>query len=80
LVLRILRFSKYYEPKISTSYLFQSLGLARTAEVQRDARIGEADAHMTTIIKEAIASEELTQAKLLNDTEIARYDDVSTST
>jgi len=61
-------------------YLFQSLGLARTAEVQRDARIGEADAHMTTIIKEAIASEELTQAKLLNDTEIARYDDVSTST
>jgi hypothetical protein len=49
------------------------LGLARTAEVQRDARIGEADANMTTVIKEAIASEELMKSKLINDTEIARY-------
>ena len=53
-------------------FFFQSLGLARTAEVVRDARIGEADAHMTTTIKAAIASEELLKATLLNDTEIAR--------
>lgn len=51
---------------------FQSLGLARTAEVQRDARIGEAKAQMDTVIKQAIASEELLKSKLLNDTEIAR--------
>lgn len=50
----------------------KSLGLARTAEVQRDARIGEADANMTTVIKQAIASEELLKSKLANDTEIAR--------
>ena len=52
---------------------FQSLGLARTAEVQRDARIGEADANMSTVIKQAIASEELLKSKLANDTEIARF-------
>jgi hypothetical protein len=51
---------------------FQSLGLARTSEVQRDARIGEADAKMSTTIKEAIASEQLMKSKLSNDTEIAR--------
>jgi hypothetical protein len=48
------------------------LGLARTSEVQRDARIGEADAKMSTTIKEAIASEQLMKSKLSNDTEIAR--------
>jgi hypothetical protein len=48
------------------------LGLARTSEVQRDARIGEATAHMSTVIKEAIANEELMKSKLGNDTEIAR--------
>lgn len=50
----------------------KSLGLARTSEVQRDARIGEADAKMSTTIKEAIASEQLMKSKLSNDTEIAR--------
>ena len=53
--------------------VLQSLGLARTSEVQRDARIGEADAKMSTTIKEAIASEQLMKSKLSNDTEIARW-------
>lgn len=50
----------------------KSLGLARTAEVQRDARIGEATAHMSTVIKEALANEELMKSQLSNDTDIAR--------
>lgn len=57
------------EQKLSIS---KSLGLARTAEVQRDARIGEARAHMSTVIKEATAGEELMKSQLANDTEIAR--------
>ena len=48
--------------------------MARTSEVQRDARIGEAAARMATTIKEAIAGEELMKSKLTNDTEIARLD------
>ena len=58
---------------ISIDWL-QSLGLARTSEVQRDARIGEASARMSTTIKEAIAGEELMKSKLTNDTEIARFE------
>ncbi|XP_065201446.1 flotillin-1-like [Planococcus citri] len=50
----------------------QSLGMARTAEVKRDARIGEAEAKRDARIKEAIAEEERMAAKLLNDTEIAK--------
>jgi flotillin len=38
--------------------LFQALGMARTAEVKRDARIGEAEAKRDAQIKEAIAEEE----------------------
>merc|ERR1712079_352701 len=47
-------------------------GLARTAEVKRDARIGEAEARRDAQIKEAIAEEERMAARLLNDAEIAK--------
>lgn len=41
----------------------KSLGIARTAEVKRDARIGEAEAKRDSTIKEAIAMEEKMAAK-----------------
>ncbi|XP_046999781.1 flotillin-1 isoform X1 [Schistocerca americana] len=50
----------------------KSLGMARTAEVKRDARIGEAEARRDAQIKEAIAEEERMAARFLNDTEIAK--------
>ncbi|EEB17629.1 Flotillin-1, putative [Pediculus humanus corporis] len=50
----------------------KSLGKARTAEVKRDARIGEAEARRDAQIKEAIAEEERMAARFLNDTEIAK--------
>lgn len=50
----------------------KALGMARTAEVKRDARIGEADAKRDAQIKEAIAEEERMAARLLNDAEIAQ--------
>ena len=46
--------------------------MARTAEVKRDARIGEADARADAQIKEAIAEEERLAARLANDIEIAK--------
>ena len=49
-----------------------ALGMARTAEVKRDARIGEAEARADSQIKEAIAEEERLAARLLNDIEIAK--------
>merc|ERR1712123_74463 len=50
----------------------KALGLARTAEVKRDARIGEAEARRDATIKESIAEEERMASRLLNDTEIAK--------
>merc|ERR1719391_190864 len=50
----------------------KALGMARTAEVKRDARIGEAEARRDAQIKEAIAEEERMASRLLNDTEIAK--------
>jgi flotillin len=50
----------------------KSLGMARTAEVKRDARIGEAEARKDATIKEAIAEEERMASRFLNDTEIAK--------
>jgi len=50
----------------------KALGMARTAEVKRDARIGEADARADAQIKEAIAEEERLAARLANDIEIAK--------
>ena len=50
----------------------KALGEARTAEVQRDARVGEAQAQMEATIAEAQAEQERMQATLINETEIAR--------
>ncbi|KAL1516671.1 hypothetical protein ABEB36_000553 [Hypothenemus hampei] len=50
----------------------KSLGMARTAEVKRDARIGEAIARADAAIKEAIAEEQRMASVFLNDTEIAK--------
>ncbi|KAH8253924.1 hypothetical protein KR032_007679 [Drosophila birchii] len=55
----------------SGGYL-KSLGMARTAEVKRDARIGEAEARAEAHIKEAIAEEQRMAARFLNDTDIAK--------
>merc|ERR1711953_1073826 len=49
-----------------------SLGQARTAQVKRDAMIGEAEARRDATIAEALAEEQRMEAKLKNDTEIAR--------
>ena len=46
--------------------------MARTAEVKRDARIGEAQARRDAQIREAIAEEQRMAARFLNDTEIAK--------
>jgi len=51
----------------------KALGQARTAEVQRDARVGEASASMQSSIAEAKAEMERMEAKLKNDTEIAKF-------
>ncbi|KAL1424999.1 hypothetical protein MTO96_019578 [Rhipicephalus appendiculatus] len=50
----------------------RALGMARTAEVKRDARIGEAEAQRDSQIKEALAEEERMASRYLNDTEIAK--------
>jgi len=49
-----------------------SLGQARTAQVKRDALIGEAEAKRDATIAEALAEEQRMESKLINDTEIAR--------
>ena len=51
----------------------KALGMARTAEVQRDARVGEAQARMQSSIAEAKAEMERMESKLKNDTEIAHF-------
>lgn len=57
--------------RFNQGYLM-SLGAARTAEVKRDARIGEAIANSESTIKEAIAEEQRMAARLANDIEIAK--------
>ncbi|XP_072383120.1 flotillin-1 isoform X1 [Diabrotica undecimpunctata] len=59
------------DPVDGRGYL-KSLGMARTAEVKRDARIGEAEARAEAQIKEAIAEEQRMASVFLNDTEIAK--------
>ncbi|CAB3387292.1 Hypothetical predicted protein [Cloeon dipterum] len=49
-----------------------ALGMARTAEVKRDARIGEAEARMDASVQQAKAEEERMAARFVNDTEIAK--------
>ena len=51
----------------------KALGMARTAEVKRDARIGEAEANKDAQIETAIAEEQRLAAKLVNQTEVERY-------
>ncbi|CRL03357.1 CLUMA_CG016333, isoform A [Clunio marinus] len=50
----------------------KALGMARTAEVKRDARIGEAEARADAEIKKAKAEEQRMAARLANDIEIAK--------
>lgn len=50
----------------------KSLGLARTAEVKRDARIGEADAQYEAQIKTIVAEQTRIASRLQNDKEIAK--------
>ncbi|RWS01921.1 Flotillin-1-like protein [Dinothrombium tinctorium] len=50
----------------------KALGLARTSEVKRDARIGEAEAKRDALIKEALAEEEKMASRYQNDAEIAK--------
>ena len=50
----------------------KSLGMARTAEVKRDARIGEAEARKDAQIKAAVAEEQRMEARFSNDIEIAK--------
>ena len=49
-----------------------ALGMGRTAEVKRDARIGEAVAKSDATIKEAIAEEQRLASRLENDIQIAK--------
>lgn len=49
----------------------KALGMKRTAEVQRDAKIGEAEARKDSGIKEAMAEEKRMAARYANDIEIA---------
>ena len=57
--------------KDDESYL-DSLGQGRTAEIKRDAIIGEAEAKKESTIAAAYAEEQRMAAKLVNDTEIAK--------
>lgn len=50
----------------------RALGMPRTAQVKRDARIGEAEARRDAGIKEAIAEEQRLAARYVNDIEIAK--------
>lgn len=50
----------------------KALGLKRTAEVKRDAKIGEAEAKRDAGIREAKAEEQRMAARLANDIEIAK--------
>merc|ERR1719365_319436 len=47
-----------------------SLGQTRTAQVKRDALIGEAEAKKESTIAEAKAAEQAMEAKFANDTEV----------
>lgn len=55
----------------SEGYL-HALGMKRTAEVKRDARIGEAEAQRDAGIKEAIAEEKRMTSRYANDVEISK--------
>jgi flotillin len=50
----------------------RALGMSRTAQVKRDARIGEAEARRDAGIREAVAEEQRMAARYVNDIEIAK--------
>lgn len=50
----------------------KALGMPRTAQVKRDARMGEAEARRDAGIKEALAEEQRLAARYVNDIEIAK--------
>merc|ERR1712012_357620 len=60
------------EIKDDENYM-ESMGQARTVEVLRDARIGEAECNRDSLIQTALAEERRMAAKLSNDTEIENY-------
>lgn len=60
------------EIKDDENYM-ESMGQARTAEVLRDARIGEAECNRDSLIQTALAEEKRMAAKFSNDTEIEQY-------
>lgn len=51
----------------------ESMGQARTSEVRRDARIGEAECNRDSLIQTALAEETRIASKMLNDTEMELY-------
>merc|ERR1719418_156511 len=60
------------EIKDDENYM-ESMGQARTAEVLRDARIGEAECNRDSLIQTALAEEKRMASKFVNDTEIELY-------
>jgi len=50
----------------------RALGMSRTAQVKRDARIGEAEARRDAGIREAVAEEQRMAARYINDIEISK--------
>ena len=50
-----------------------ALGEPRTAQVKKDARIGQADAKMQALVAEARLNMETIEARLLNETEKAKF-------
>jgi len=50
----------------------KALGETRTAQIHRDAKIGEAESRRDAGIKEAIANQEKMKVRFENDTEIAK--------
>ncbi|XP_023331804.1 flotillin-1 [Eurytemora carolleeae] len=58
--------------KDEESYM-ESMGQARTSEVLRDARIGEAECTRDSLIDTALSEESRMAARLFNDTQIERY-------
>lgn len=51
----------------------ESMGQARTSEVRRDARIGEAECNRDSLIQTALAEETRIASKMVNDTEMELY-------
>ena len=60
-----------YIKKSCCRYL-AALGKTRTAQIQRDARIGEAESRRDAGMKEAVANQERLKVRFENDTEIAK--------